>query len=421
MDVTERFLQYVAFDTASDEDSPSTPSTPKQKVLGRFLEEELRKIGLSSVVLDENGYLYGVLPASPGCERLPALGLISHMDTSPSVSGANIRPSRIRYQGGDITLPHAVISQEEYPDVAKYAGQELIVTDGSTLLGADDKAGIAEIFTACEYLVAHPEIPHRAVAVGITPDEEIGRGADHFDLSRFPAPTAYTVDGGELGEIEYENFNAASAVITVHGVNIHPGSAKNKMKNASLLAADFITRLPPAETPAHTEGYEGFYHLTGMEGDETTAVLRWIIRDHDRERFEARKKFMADLCAYLNGVWGEGTFVAEIKDSYYNMKEKILPHMELIENAKAAMRAVGAEPRIVAIRGGTDGARLSYEGLPCPNLSTGGLNFHSVRELIPVPAMEKMVQVLVELLKAQPKSAPERPAPNKTQSKILFQ
>ena len=401
MHVADRFLTYVAFDTASDETSETVPSTEKQKALGRFLAEEMQKIGLQNVTCNEKGYVYGVLPASKGYETVPALGLIAHMDTSPDAPGANIKPARIRYEGGDVILPHAVISVADYPEIEAYRGQELIVTDGSTLLGADDKAGIAEILTACEYLVQHPEITHRCVAVGFTPDEEIGRGADHFDTANFPASVAYTVDGGELGEIEYENFNAASATVTVHGINIHPGSAKNRMKNAVLLAGEFLARMPAAETPAHTEGYEGFYHVNQIEGDETTATLHMIIRDHDRNRFEERKRFIAGLCEYLNTVWGEGTFAVELRDSYYNMKEKILPHMELIENAKAAMRAVGAEPKVVAIRGGTDGARLSYEGLPCPNLSTGGLNFHSVREMIPVPSMEKMVLVLAELLKAE--------------------
>ncbi|MBO5914706.1 MAG: peptidase T, partial [Clostridia bacterium] len=263
----------------------------------------------------------------------------------------------------------------------------------------DDKAGIAEIFTACEYIINHPEISHGRIAVCITPDEEIGRGADRFDVKRFACDWAYTVDGGELGEIEYENFNAASAKITVHGVNIHPGSAKNKMKNASLLAAEFINMLPAAETPAHTENYEGFYHLGGMSGDETTATLHYIIRDHDMQKFEARKEFMKNLCGYLNGVYGENTFELSMRDSYYNMREKILPHMHIIDNAVKAMERVNVEPCIVAIRGGTDGARLSYMGLPCPNLSTGGANFHSIHEFIPIQSMEKMVEVVIELMK----------------------
>ena len=279
-------------------------------------------------------------------------------------------------------------------------GQQLIVTDGTTLLGADDKAGVAEIVTACEYLLAHPEVPHRTIAVCFTPDEEVGKGTDHFDPAKFPAKAAYTVDGGELGEIEYENFNAAAVTLTVHGVNIHPGSAKDKMKNAVLMAHQFISLLPEAETPAHTEGYEGFYHVTDVSGNETEVVLHAIIRDHDREKFEARKTFVENAVRYLNGVWGEDSFRLELKDSYYNMKEKLLPHMELIDNACAAMRAVGVEPEIVPIRGGTDGARLSWErDIPCPNLCTGGANFHGVHEFVPVASMEKMVQVLVELVR----------------------
>ncbi len=396
----DRFLSYVAFDTRSDDTSESVPSTQKQKILGAFLAQELQKMGLNNAKMDNFGYVYGYLPPSSGCEQEPNLGLIAHMDTSPDVSGKDVKPRVVCYQGGDLVLGHGVsIKEKEFPNMARYIGQDLVVTDGTTLLGADDKAGVAEIFSAIEYLVEHPEMKHRGIAVCITPDEEIGRGADHFDFSQFPAKVAYTVDGGELGEIEYENFNGAGVTLTVHGVNIHPGSAKNKMKNAVLMANAFISMLPTHETPAHTEGYEGFYHITGMEGDETKTVVGMIIRDHDRETFEARKAFVSNLVAYLNGVWGEGCFELDMKDSYYNMKEKILPHMYLIDNAKAAMLAVGVQPQIIAIRGGTDGARLSYEGLPCPNLSTGGVNFHSIHEFIPVSAMEKMVDVLLELVK----------------------
>ncbi|MBQ1272158.1 MAG: peptidase T, partial [Clostridia bacterium] len=315
-------------------------------------------------------------------------------------SGENIRAKTVVYDGTPLQLGGAVLSEESFPYLAKYVGEELIVTDGTTLLGADDKAGVAEIIATCDYLSQNPQIAHRGIAVAFTPDEEIGRGADKFDVKNFPAKVAYTVDGGELGEIEYENFNAASAKIEIFGVNIHPGSAKNKMKNASLLAAEFISRLPASETPAHTEGYEGFYHLCDMQGDESYAKLNYIIRDHDRTLFENRKKFVENLATYLNSVYGDGTFVATVKDSYYNMKEKLADHMDLIENAKAAMEKLGVEPKVVPIRGGTDGARLSYEGLPCPNLCTGGYNFHSVHEFIPVSAMNKMVEVLVELTKA---------------------
>lgn len=400
MTVSERFLKYVSFGTNSDENSETCPSTQSQLVLGKYLAEELEKIGLTDVEQDKDGYVYGVLEATAGRMQDPAIGFIAHMDTSPAVNGDNIKPKIIHYEGGDIRLSNGVsIREKDFPSIKNYVGCDIITSDGTTLLGADDKAGIAEIFTACEYLVAHPEIGHGRIAVGITPDEEIGRGADRFDVKRFACDWAYTVDGGEIGEIEYENFNAASAKITVNGVNIHPGSAKNKMKNASLLAAEFINMMPKAETPAHTEGYEGFYHLCDMEGDETLAKLSYIIRDHSMEKFTERKIFVQNLVDYLNGVYGEGTFVAEIKDSYYNMREKITPFMHIIDNAVNAMTSHGIEPLIVPIRGGTDGARLSFEGLPCPNLSTGGANFHGVHEFIPVQSMEKMVDVLVTLMK----------------------
>ena len=399
MNVLDRFLAYVRFDTRSDENSQTFPSTAKQLVLGKYLAEELKKIGLQDTILDENGYVYGLLPASAGRETEPAIGLVAHMDTSPDVSGENVNPQVITYGGGDICLPHATLTVKQFPYLEDYIGQQLVVTQGDTLLGADDKAGIAEIFTACEYLIAHPEISHRAIAVCITPDEEIGCGADCFPYERFAAKEAYTVDGGELGEIEYENFNAASAIIEIAGVNIHPGAAKNKMKNAVLLAAEFANRMPPAETPAHTEGYEGFYHISDITGNESAATVKMIIRDHDMEKFNKRKAFVEDLVAYLNSRDGEGTYKLTLKDSYYNMKEKILPVMYLIDNAKAAMETAGVTPKIVPIRGGSDGARLSYEGLPCPNLSTGGMNAHSVHEFVPVKALEKMTQVVIELAK----------------------
>ena len=401
MTVTERFLRYVSFDTRSDEHSETVPSTDKQRLLGAALVEEMQSMGLSDVSMDENGYVFGFLPATAGQEDRPVLGLIAHMDTSPDASGENVSPQTVLYEGGDIPLKNGdVISLEAFPFLSKYVGQEIIVTDGTTLLGADDKAGIAEILSACAYLAEHPEIPHGKIAIGFTPDEEIGCGSDHFDVSRFGAQFAYTVDGGEIGEIEYENFNAASATLTVHGVNIHPGSAKNRMKNAILMANEWIGRLPAAETPSHTEGYEGFYHVHDMEGCETQATVSMLIRDHDRALFEGRKRFLEELTAFENSIWGEGSFELSIKDSYYNMQEKILPHMHLIENAKRAMQTVGVEPCVVPIRGGTDGARLSYMGLPCPNLSTGGANFHGVHELIPVESMHKMVEVLVELVRA---------------------
>lgn len=397
MDVVDRFLSYVAIGTNSDEGSPSCPSTAVQKTLGTLICKDMQAIGLTDVRIDEDGYVYGFLPGNDP-ENTEALGLIAHMDTSPAVPGDDINPRILHYEGGDIELGHgAVIDTKTFEFMDRFIGQDLIVTDGTTLLGADDKAGVAEILTCCEYLLANPAIKHRPLAVAFTPDEEIGRGADRFDVKDFPAKVAYTVDGGFLGEIEYENFNAASAVIRIHGVNIHPGSAKDKMKNAVLMGADFIARMPAAETPAHTEKYEGFYHICDFTGNESEAAIVMIIRDHNRVKFEERKAFVANLVSYLNSVYGAGTFEADIRDSYYNMKEKIVPHMELIANAEAAFRAVEVEPEIVAIRGGTDGARLSYEGLPCPNLSTGGANFHGVHEFISVQAMKKMVQMLTHL------------------------
>lgn len=406
MNAVERFLKYVTYDTQSDENSTTVPSTAKQKVLGEALAAELSQMGLQGAHLDQYGYVYAWLPATPGCEGVPCMGLIAHMDTSPDAPGANVKPRIVRYTGGDIVLNEEkglVMKEADFESLSKYRGQDLIVTDGATLLGADDKAGVAEILSAVEYLTAHPEIPHGRIAVGITPDEEVGQGADHFDVEGFGAAVAYTVDGGELGEIEYENFNAAGAVVTVHGVNIHPGSAKNKMKNALLIAHDYVGLLPPAETPAHTEGYEGFYHLNRISGDETQAVLHYIIRDHDRAKFEARKNAMLRAADYLNQQYGAGTVEVALKDQYYNMKEQIEPHMYLILKARAAMESIGITPMEVPIRGGTDGARLSYMGLPCPNLCTGGVNFHSVHEYIPTDALEKMTQVLVRLVTAEPK------------------
>ncbi|MBE6589733.1 MAG: peptidase T [Ruminococcaceae bacterium] len=400
MNVLERFLRYVKFETTSDEESESVPSTPTQKNFAEMLAGELREIGLADVRVDECGYVYGKLPATKDCETLDALGLIAHMDTSPAVSGKDVRPRTVEYTGGVLTLENGErLDPAVYPVLERYVGETLVLTDGNTLLGADDKAGVAEIVSACAYLVAHPEISHRAVCVAFTPDEEIGRGADHFCVEGFEAPVAYTVDGGTLGEIEYENFNAASARILVKGLNIHPGSAKGRMKNSVLMANELIAMLPPAETPAHTEGYEGFYHVTDIKGDENETRISMIVRDHDREKFEARKAFLVRLCAYLDEKWGSGSFELTLKDSYYNMREKIEPCMELIENARAAMESVGAEPLVRPIRGGTDGARLSFMGLPCPNLSTGGENFHSLHEFIPTAALEKMRDVLVYLVR----------------------
>ena len=401
MTATERFLKYITFDTESDESSQTVPSTEKQKVLGAYLARELEEMGLEGAHMDQYGYVYGWLPASKGREDDPVVALIAHMDTAPRVSGKNVKARVVAYAGGDIVLNQEkgiVMKAAEFPDLADQVGKHLIVTDGTTLLGADDKAGVAEIFTAVDHLIQHPELPHGRVAVCITPDEEVGQGADYVDLEKLGAAYGYTVDGGPLGSLEYENFNAAGANVTIHGVNIHPGDAKNKMKNACLIAAELIAMVPPAEAPAHTEGYEGFYQLCTMSGDESEAKLEWIIRDHDREKFEARKTVMANIGDYLNGKYGPGTVEMDIQDTYRNMKEMVLPHPEILDRARSAFRAAGIEPVDVAIRGGTDGAKLSFLGLPCPNLSTGGYHFHGVYEYIPRESLESMTEVLVHLL-----------------------
>ena len=401
MKVDERFLQYLQFDTTSDEESDTVPSSPEQRKLAAFLKEEMEALGISGVTLSEYGYVYGKIPATPGCEDLPCIGLIAHMDTSSGAPGAHIRPRYLEYQGGDILLNEQVrIEEKEFPFLKDLRGQTLIVTDGTTLLGADDKAGIAEILTAAEYLLEHPEISHGPVALAFTPDEEIGRGTDHFDLEGFGAAYGYTVDGGLLGQMEYENFNAAGGKVRVHGKQIHPGSAKGRMVNAVTIAGEFMGLFPEAETPEHTEGYEGYYHFAGIRGEVSETVISFILRDHDREKFEARKAFMEQAAAYMNQKYGAGTLELEMKDSYYNMKELLLPHMEIVDRAKAAMKECGVTPVVSPIRGGTDGAMLTYKGLPCPNLSTGGANFHGIRELISVQAMEKMVEVLVRLVRA---------------------
>ncbi len=403
VNVCERFLRYVSFDTQSDGESQTVPSTAKQLALAEALRQELAELGLDDVKLDAYGRVYGRLPATPGCEDLPGLGLIAHMDTAAEESGANVKPRIVDYQGGDIVLNERlgiVLSPREFPSLTRYVGNHLIVTDGTTLLGSDDKAGVAEIVSALACLVEHPDLAHRAVYVAFTPDEEIGRGPEHFDFNYFQVPYAYTVDGGELGGLEYENFNAASAKITVRGRSIHPGSAKNKMVNAVLLATELIQMLPPAETPAHTEGYEGFYHVGGIKGDTSSATVGLIIRDHDRASFEARKAFLEQVVAFLNAKYGEERFTLTLRDSYYNMKSCIEPHMELIEQAKRAFLEAGVQPCTVPIRGGTDGAQLSYQGLPCPNLSVGGVNYHGLYEYIPVESMEAMVRVLVNLVRA---------------------
>lgn len=401
MAVTERFLKYVAIDTQSDEDSESCPSTEKQKNLGNLLVEEMQALGLSDCHMDEHGYVYGFLNAAAGHEKELAIGLISHMDTAPAFSGTGVKPRIIKkYDGSDICLNKGIsMETAKFPNLKNYVGEDLIVTDGTTLLGADDKAGIAEILTAVEEIIKE-NIPHGRICIGFTPDEEIGRGADKFNIEKFGADFAYTVDGGAVGELEYENFNAAAGRVLVHGANIHPGEAKNKMKNASLIAMEFNAMLPANEIPAHTEGYEGFYHLCGMKGEEENAELVYIIRDHARDKFERRKKLFVSIGTFLNEKYGEGTVETIVKDSYYNMKEKLEPRMDIVERARKAFEACDVVPKIVPIRGGTDGARLSYEGLLCPNLSTGGNNFHGKYEFISVQSMEKMVAVLKKLLES---------------------
>ncbi len=398
MSVVERFLKYVSFDTMSDESSETCPSTDKQKRLGEYLKEELRGIGLTDAHMDAHGYVYAHLAASEGREAEPAIALIAHMDTSPAAPDKDAKPTRVIYTGGDLPLAHGMIDLATSPCLSRHIGEELIVTDGTTLLGADDKAGISEIMEAVARMASDKSLSHPTVAVCFTPDAEIGRGADKVDLAVLGAAYGYTVDGGELGEIEYENFNAASARITFRGVNIHPGSAKGIMKNAALMAAEYISLMPADETPAHTAGYEGFYHVTELGGDENTAFVSMIIRDHDRAKFEARKETVLRLAEKINTRYGGDYATAEVRDSYYNMREMVEPYMFLIDHAKAAFAASGVPPHVSAIRGGTDGARLSYMGLPCPNLSTGGMNFHSVREFIPTQSLEKMVEVLLKLL-----------------------
>jgi tripeptide aminopeptidase len=399
--LVNRFLKYVSFDTQSDENSETCPSTSKQLELGRYLVKELQEIGLKDASIDENGYVYATLPRNTD-KKAPVIGFISHMDTSPDMSGANVNPRIIQnYDGNDIVLneeKNIVLSVKAFPNILNVKGEDLIVTDGTTLLGADDKAGVAEIVTAIEYLVNHPEIEHGTIKVGLTPDEEIGRGADRFDVKRFAADYAYTMDGGELGELEYENFNAASAKITVNGVNVHPGSSKNKMKNAILMAMELNSMLPPAETPAHTEEYEGFFHLNDIEGSVEKTSLNYIIRDHDKEKFNKRKETIQNIVNYLNFKYGENTFEVKLKDQYYNMKEKLEPVMYIVEAAKKAMEDVGITPNTHPIRGGTDGARLSFMGLPTPNIFTGGQNFHGKFEFASINAMKKAVEVIIKIV-----------------------
>jgi tripeptide aminopeptidase len=397
----ERLLAYLKVNTTSDDKNPSCPSTPCQKELALSIVREMAVLGLSNAHMDDFGYVYGTLEAN--CDKkVPVIGLIAHMDTSDAASGESVHPNIIKnYIGGDIVLNREkgiVMRADEYESLEDYIGGDLIVTDGTTLLGADDKAGIAEILTAVE-LLQKGNIKHGTIKIAFTPDEEIGRGADKFDVKGFGAEFAYTVDGGKLGEIEYENFNAASADVIVHGVSIHPGDAKGKMKNAILIGMTFNAMLPVNEIPACTEGYEGFHHLSKIAGTEETAELHYIIRDHEMNKFEAKKSNFERVAAFLNDQYGHGTIELNIKDSYYNMKEKIEPYMFLIKNAEKAMIEAGVTPSTVPIRGGTDGARLSFMGLPCPNLSTGGHNFHGRFEYIPIQSMDRMVDVLVNLVK----------------------
>ena len=396
MNVTERFLKYVAFDTQSDENSESCPSTEKQKALGEFIVKDMQAIGIADARMDEYGYVYGSVP---GTAEGPVIGLIAHMDTSPDCSGKDVKARIVEYKGGDLLLneeKQIVMKAKDFPSLERNLGKHLIVTDGTTLLGADDKAGVAEILTAVQELLAEggPRVPLR---LAFTPDEEVGRGADRFDVKGFGADFAYTADGGTLGELEYENFNAASAAVSFRGVSIHPGSAKGKLVNAMQVAVDFHSMLPAQERPEYTEGYEGFSMLHAMEGGVESASLHYLIRDHDRFKFEQKKSRFQMIARYLNERWGEGTVSVELRDSYYNMKEKIRPVMHVVERAKAAMSAAGIEPRTVPIRGGTDGARLSFEGLPCPNLCTGGENYHGRFEYIPIEDMQRCVQMLKNL------------------------
>lgn len=399
MTLVDKFLQYVKFDTQSDELTNLTPSTPGQMVFAQFLEEELIKMGLQEVSLDDNGYLMATLPANTEGD-IPTIGFIAHLDTSPDMSGRHVNPRIVKdYDGGTITLNEEqkiYLAPDEFPELLDYKGQDLIVTDGTTLLGADDKAGVAEIIDAMQYLIDHPEIKHGKIRVGFNPDEEIGLGAHKFDVERFGCDFAYTMDGGEVGELEYENFNAASAKITIKGRNVHPGYAKHKMINSIRVAGQFMSMLPRWETPEHTQGYEGFYHLVGIEGTVEQTVLTYIIRDHDRDRFERRKEEIRHLVRKTNREFPESTTV-EIKDQYYNMREKIEPVMYIIDLAVEAMKQAGLTPKVQPIRGGTDGAQLSFKGLPCPNIFAGGLNFHGRYEFVPIPSMEKARDVIVHI------------------------
>ena len=398
MDITERFLNYTKFDTQSAEDSDSVPSTAKQLVFAEYLKKELEREGLSNVELDGKGYLYATLKANTK-DDVPTIGFISHYDTSPDCSGADIKPHIVNnYDGSDILLSEGIVSSpKKFPELLSHTGEDLIVTDGHTLLGADDKAGIAEIVQAMCWLRDHPEVKHGDIRVAFNPDEEIGMGAHHFNVEKFGCEWAYTMDGGDVGELEFENFNAAAAKIFIKGVSVHPGYAKGKMVNANRLAAELAAMLPDDETPETTEGYQGFYHLLGIQSNVEGAKMSYIIRDHDRERFEERKHFMTKCAEQMNEKYGEGTVTCEVKDQYYNMKEKIDPQMHVIDLVLRAMQEVGVSPKVKPIRGGTDGAQLSFKGLPCPNIFAGGINFHGPYEFVPVQSMEKAMQVIIKI------------------------
>ena len=398
MDITERFLNYTKFDTQSAEDSQSVPSTPKQLIFAEYLKKELESEGLEEVELDEKGYLYATLPSNIK-EKVPTIGFISHYDTSPDCSGADIKPQIIRnYDGGEILLSEGIISSpKKFPELLHHTGEDLIVTDGHTLLGADDKAGIAEIVQAMCFLRDHKEIRHGDIRIAFNPDEKIGMGAHHFDVEKFGCEWAYTMDGGDVGELEFENFNAASAKITIKGISVHPGYAKGKMVNANALAAEFAKMLPADETPEMTEGYQGFYHLLGIQSNIEEAKMSYIIRDHDREIFENRKRFIHRCADRMNEKYGEGTILCDVKDQYYNMKEKIDPQMHVIDIVLHAMQACEVAPKVRPIRGGTDGAQLSFKGLPCPNIFAGGVNFHGPYEFVSIQSMEKAMHVIVKI------------------------
>ncbi|MDO4758379.1 MAG: peptidase T [Rikenellaceae bacterium] len=399
MTLLDRFLKYVAFDTQSDENSDTFPSTEKQKVLLEALKEEMETLGMTEVTMDKFGYVMGSIPASKGYEMAPIIGFIAHVDTAPDMSGANVKPHIIEsYDGEDIMLNNALTMRvADFPELAAFKGHTLIHTDGHTLLGADDKAGVAEIMTAAEFLMAHPEIKHGKIRIGFTPDEEIGRGVDFFDVKAFGADFAYTVDGGMEGELEYENFNAASAKIEIQGRNVHPGYAKNKMINAIEVAAEMMQLLPKAERPEHTEGYEGFFHCVGFNGTVEKATISYIIRDHDMERFESRKRLIWSAMDYMRSKYGGEVVNITLKDQYFNMRKMVEPHPQVIDRALEAMRMADVKPLVRPIRGGTDGARLSFMGLPCPNLFTGGMNFHGKFEYCSLTTMQKAQQVILNL------------------------